>query len=170
MEGRDYIRAACESYSKLNTFFYPRFSLVYFKLEGGIPIRHVTNLPARYILSGGRDVPVYAAPTTDVVYSIEMDAINRTMQEVSSGDPDKKNYVILTVLVDVLTLDMNLSGYYSSGKISNDGFSVKLDQTDFTNVEGGLGIFGSYVNAKFTIRLNKDYIKSFGYKTKLGEE
>lgn len=169
IKGRDYVQTGWVSFSKQNTFYYPRYSLVYLKIENGNPVRHIVNLPVRYVRSGGKDVPVYASPTTDTKYSVELDAINRTMKEISDGDPNKKNYVVLAVMVNVLTLDMNLSGYYSSARLADDGFSVKLDQTDFTNVEGGLGIFGSYTNTEYAIRLDKNYIYSFGYRSRLEE-
>lgn len=168
--GRNDIHAAWTSFSAPNTYYYPRFLLVYYKIENGLPVRYTRTVPARYVSSGGRDVPVFPTPTTDVGYSIEVDALSRTMQEISAGDPEKSNYVVLTLMVEIMTLDMNLSGFYSSGRLLDDGFSVKLDETDYTNIEGGLGIFGSFVSHEFPIRLYKNYIKSFGYKTKLGVE
>ncbi|MCU7493279.1 MAG: DUF4249 family protein [Ignavibacteria bacterium] len=170
IDGRSYFRAVWNTNSGQNTYYYPRPSLVYFKFENGIPIRHVRYLPERYILSGGKFVPVYPSPTLNLVCTVELDALNRVMEEISAGDPNKKNYVVLSVIFEVWTLDMSLSGYYSSCKLADDGFSVKLDQTDFTNVEGGLGIFGSCVSYQFPMRLDKNYISSFGYKTKLGAE
>lgn len=169
--GRNYTLATWLSNSDPHTFYYPRFSLIYFKLENGVPVRYLKRLPVRYVNSGdGKLVPVFAAPTTSASYVIEMDAINRTMQEISAGDQNKQNYVVLTVMAEIMTMDENLSAYYSASKILDNGFSVKLDQTDFTNIEGGLGIFASFANTKFVIRLDKDYIKSFGYKTKLDPE
>lgn len=169
--GRNYVLSTWLSNSNPHTFYFPRFSLIYFKLENGVPVRYVKRLPVRYVNSGGgKLVPVFATPTTSASYTIEMDAINRTMQEISAGDQNKKNYVVLTVMAEIMTMDDNLSAYYSASKLLDNGFSVKLDQTDFTNIDGGLGIFASFANSKFAIRLDKDYIKSFGYKTKLGPE
>lgn len=170
VQGRDYIYAAWISYSSPTTYFYPRFSLVYFKIVNGLPVRFSKFIPARYTFSGGKEVPVYPLPATGVKYSIDMDALRRTMQDISAGDPDKSKYVILAIVADVMALDMNLSGFYSSGKLLSDGFSVKVDETDFTNIEGGLGIFGAYVNHELAIRIDKKYIRSFGYKTTLVDE
>lgn len=169
--GRNYVFLSWYPDANPKTFYYPRFSLIYFKIENGLPVRYVKRLPVKYVNSGGgKFSPVYATPTNNTSYVIEMDAINRTMQEISAGDQNKKNYVILTVVAEIMTMDLNLSAYYSASKILDNGFSVKLDQTDFTNIEGGLGVFASFANSKSAIRLDKDYIKSFGYKTKLGPE
>jgi hypothetical protein len=169
--GRNFVIAGWTPISNPHTFYYPRFSLVYFRIENGVPVRYVKRLPVRYVNSeGGKPAPIYATPTTASSYIIEMDAINRIMQEISAGDQNKENYVVLTVLAEIMTMDDNLSAYYSASKLLDNGFSVKLDQTDFTNIEGGLGVFASFANSKFVIRLDKDYIRSFGYKTKLGPE
>lgn len=169
--GRNYIYLSWSSDSGPRTFYYPRFSLVYFKFENGVPVRYVKRLPVKYVNSGGgKFTPVYATPTSNSSYVIEMDAISRTMQEISAGDQNKKNYVVLTVLAEIMTMDESLSAYYSASKTLDNGFTVKLDQTDFTNIEGGLGVFAAFANTKFAVRFDKDYIKSFGYKTKLGPE
>lgn len=169
--GRNYVLISWFPNANPKTFYYPRFSLIYLKIENGIPVRYVKRLPVRYVNSGGgKFAPVYATPTNNTSYVIEMDAINRTMEEISAGDPNKKNYVVLTMMAEIMTMDDNLSAYYSASKTFDNGFSVKLDQTDFTNVEGGLGVFASFANTKCAIRPNKDYVNSFGYKTKLGPE
>lgn len=169
--GRNYVVASWVQLSNPNTFYYPRFSIAYFKFENGVPVRYLKRLPVRYVSSGGGKLsPVYATPTIAGSYIIEMDAINRTLQEISAGDPNKNNYVILSLIAEIMTMDDNLSAYFSASKLLDDGLSVKLDQTDFTNIEGGLGVFASFANSKFVIRMDKEYIKSFGYKTKLGPE
>ncbi|MGE5430003.1 MAG: DUF4249 family protein [Syntrophomonadaceae bacterium] len=168
--GRNYVIAGWQRALNPNTFYYPRFSLIYFRLENGVPVRYLRKLPVRYFNSGGKFVPVYATPTNTASYLIDMDAINRTMRDISEGDMNKQNYVVLTVMAEIMTMDDNLSAYYSSLKLADNGFSVKLDQTDFTNIEGGLGVFGSFANTKIVILMDPAYIKSFGYKSKLGPE
>ncbi|MGA9292626.1 MAG: DUF4249 family protein [Ignavibacteriaceae bacterium] len=92
--------------------------------------------------------------------------INETMQNISGNDPDKKDYIISKVLFNVIGLDQDLSKFYSAYNTYSEDFSIKLRQTDYTNVEGGKGIFGVYY--KFSIPLTVDdfYIRSFGYQYK----
>lgn len=165
--GRDYIMAQWMDSSDPNTFFCPRFSLIYLKIENGVPVRYTKRLPVRYVKSGDKFIPVYAAPTNVASCRIEMDAINRTMKDLAAEGENKENYIVLSVIAEVMTLDKSLSAYYSSSKLFDDGLSVKLDQTDFTNIEGGLGVFGSFVITKFSILMDKAYINSFGYKSRL---
>ena len=66
-------------------------------------------------------------------------------------------------MLELYVFDRNLSGYYASvGKIG-DSFSIRLDEIDFSNVEGGFGVFGSYISQKLAIAFDEEYINSFGY-------
>jgi virulence-associated protein VapD len=59
---------------------------------------------------------------------------------------------------------MNLSRYVSSTNQAFDDLTVTVNEADFTNVEGGLGIFGAYVNKIYdNIQFQENYIESFGY-------
>ncbi|MGE5403071.1 MAG: DUF4249 family protein [Ignavibacteriales bacterium] len=168
--GKNYVTTAWQPAKDPNTFFYPKFKLVYFKVENSVPVRYLRTIPVKYVKSGGTYAPIYARPTTQPTYTIETDAVNRVMEEISAGDPNKKNYIVLAFIYEIMTLDINLSSYYSSSSQFDEGFSVKVDQADYSNVEGGLGIFGAYSSVEYAIRLDKNYIRSFGYKTKLGPE
>jgi hypothetical protein len=89
------------------------------------------------------------------------------MREISEGDPDKERYKILSLMIEITVLDHNLSSFYSAGRLQSDGYSITVDQADYTNITGGLGIFGSYIKRVSAIRISRDYIMSFGYKSAL---
>ena len=65
--------------------------------------------------------------------------------------------------VQLIVYDPNLSTYYSSMQEATDGFTVRLDQPDYSNVTGGFGIFGSYVRTELKVKFTKEYLKTFGY-------
>ncbi len=92
--------------------------------------------------------------------------INEALQSISGNDPNKKDYIITKVLFNVISLDQDLSKFYSAHNSYTEDFSIKLRQADYSNVEGGKGIFGVYY--KFSIPLTVDdlYIRSFGYQYK----
>jgi len=56
-----------------------------------------------------------------------------------------------------------LSKYYNSTNRSLDTYSVKLNETDYSNITNGYGIFGAYVRKYAGIRFTHAYIESFGY-------
>jgi hypothetical protein len=111
------------------------------------------------------DKPVYPFATKNAGISFRWSAFDRTMRELSNGHPDKSNIVVYGVLVELLVLDENLSKYYSNLNGYMDDFTIRVDQNDFSNIKGGLGIFGSYIKQSGGIHINRDYIQSMGYKT-----
>jgi hypothetical protein len=90
-------------------------------------------------------------------------AIGIALREISKDDPQKKNYKIEKALFRLLVLDKNLAAYYSMQKTFLDEFSVRVNQPDFTNIEGGLGVFGIYAIKKSEIQIDASYINKFGY-------
>ncbi len=86
------------------------------------------------------------------------------MEEISENDPQKENYRIKGVLFRLLMMNSNLAAYYSTQKTFFDEFSVRVSQPDFSNVTNGLGIVGAYSVSKLRVKINPDYVSSFGYK------
>ena len=82
---------------------------------------------------------------------------------MSGNNPNKKSYSVVEMQITVITYDKNLASYYSSLQEGVDGFTVKLDQPDFSNIKGGYGIFGSYVKRTWVLKFTKEYLKQFGY-------
>ena len=87
------------------------------------------------------------------------------MQDIAKGDPEKENYFIKNAEFDVIILDDNLAPYYFSIQTFLDGFTVILDQQDYSNIEGGYGVFGSFFKQTHDLIIEPDYIRSYGYKT-----
>ena len=143
--------------------YVPVLYIVYFKKENGVNVRYVKEVPEYYGIDGDNYIPVYPRASNDIGIIYEMDVIDIAMEEISEGDPDKENYTILAAIFEVVAVDDFLSKYYASTTVSEGGFSIKVDETDFSNIDGGFGILGSYTKSKFAVRLTHDYIESFGY-------
>lgn len=113
------------------------------------------------------DVPVYAKPENSAVFRIDRSVFDRTMSEISEGDPNKNDYVIFNAALKIGIYDRDLSSYYVSTQQFADEFTIKLDEPDYSNVSGGFGIAGSYIIKSFEVTLEDSYVRSFGY-LKLG--
>jgi hypothetical protein len=148
------------------TFFSPKFYIKYLQNENGIIVEKLKLVPKNYANDSGSDNPIYPEPSnkTNIVYTL--DAITRTLAEISAGDPIKQNYTILqTPLFKLSVFDLALSRYISSTNQSFDDLTVTVNESDYSNIEGGLGIFGSYLSENYeTIKFQSSYIESFGYK------
>lgn len=125
--------------------------------------KYEKEVPLSYSESNNEYSPNYpiASVNNSIIY--EMDVIDRAMNQISEGDPVKTNYAITEMKLHVMVLDESLSAYYSSVQQFLDGFTIKLNQPDFSNVQGGFGIFGSYNVVEFDLKIDDDWVDSFGY-------
>jgi Domain of unknown function (DUF4249) len=146
-----------------NGWYLPRFVVIYAKVVNGVEERHEITVPERYENIGGNIEPVYPSPNRNVSSSFQNNALDSIFNQISAGDPDKSHYKIYGGIFELLVFDDNLSKYYSSTNGFLDDYTVRLDENDFTNINGGLGIFGSYLFEKRGALIATEYITSFGY-------
>ena len=145
----------------------PQLVIYYKKSEGGKYISKSITVPlVLYYVSDeqGNLSPVYVDFSFDTFCSTSLKEVNSAMQEISGDDPYKGNYIINKVCFNVISLDPDLSRFYSAYKTYSADFTIKLRQTDYSNIEGGRGIFGAYYIFSQELSINSDYITSFGYK------
>ena len=159
---KSYFKYAWNTYQK-NPVFITRVGIYYLKDENNQKVRHDYIVPLSYTDFNGTRQPVYPSPISTTGYSVDMGVMNTAMKMLSDGDSNKSGYQILACIIEVLSLDVNLSVYYNATARGTDIYSVKLDETDYSNISGGLGMFGIYIKNQHAIRISSDYIRSFGY-------
>ena len=145
----------------------PQLEIYYKKYEGGTFINKKILVPLIYYYTediNENKIPVNVNLSYKDYCITTLEIMNKTMQEISGDDLNKSNYIINKVLFSVVSFDPDLSKYYSAYNTFSENFTVKLRQTDYTNINGGKGIFGAYY--KFSKQLVVDglYITSFGYQ------
>jgi hypothetical protein len=147
------------------TFFAPRMAIRYKQNINGEIVDKIKDVPYKYVNQGGIQVPVYPAPSASATIVYDLSAITKTLEEISAGDPNKQNYSILQkIIFSVAAFDIPTSRYVSSTGGTIDDLTVSVDVSDYTNIEGGFGLFGSYSKRDYTrLRFMEDYIESFGY-------
>ncbi len=144
-------------------YYLPRFIVTYYKKVNGVPEKHTLEIPIKYSLRNGENVPVYATASSQTSVVYDPDVIKQALLSISEGDPDKSNYSVMVLNpVNVFALDENLARYYSANNQDNS-FTVRLDESDFSNIDGGFGVFGSYVLKSFTLRFVPEFITALGY-------
>lgn len=159
---KDYIRVTWSS-DQENPVFIIRLGIYYFKYENGKKVRKILDVPMNYHKYNNEFIPNYPKPISDKAYSVDMNTINKAMELISKDDPKKENYEILSCILEVISLDENLSTYYNTTANANNAYSIKLDETDYSNISGGYGVFGVYNRNYYVLRFAHDYIRSFGY-------
>ncbi len=144
--------------------YLPKLVINYYKMENGVNILHHKEIPVSYFRNGSQYLPDFPIVTPDNTLIYEMDAVNRAMNEISQGDPDKFNYTIIDAEFHLLLLDDNLAPYYLTIQTFLDGFTVILDQQDYSNIDGGFGVFGSFFKRVLHLSFSQDYVTGFGYR------
>ncbi|MBK9099072.1 MAG: DUF4249 family protein [bacterium] len=146
-------------------FFLPKMTIRYKQNINGQIVDKLKDVPINYVNKGNEQVAVYpnASASTTIVY--DLSAITKALEEISEGDPNKNNYsVYQRVIFATAALDLPTSRYISSTSGTIDDLTVSVDVSDYTNIEGGFGLFGSYYSKAYTrLRFMEDYIESFGY-------
>jgi len=147
------------------TFFAPRMAIRYKQNINGEIVDKIKDVPYKYVNQGGNQVPVYPPPSASATIVYDLAAITKTLEELSAGDPNKQNFsVYQKISFSVVAFDIPTSRYVSSTGGSIDDLTVSVDVSDYTNIEGGFGLFGSYSKRDYTrLRFMQDYIESFGY-------
>ncbi|MGE5498092.1 MAG: DUF4249 family protein [Syntrophothermus sp.] len=149
--------------SDQDVYYVPRFRILYYKNINGKNVWFEKQVPFEYISSGGTEQALYPQLSSNTSVKYDQKVIDRAMRDLSEGDINKEDYTISVMAVDIIAVDKFLGTYYIAGKTQSDGFTVKLDQTDYSNISGGMGIFGAYTKSTYYIWINSAYIRSFRY-------
>ena len=150
-----------------NILCLPQLEIYYKKYEEGAYVNKKILVPLAfyYIYDENKNLtPVNVELSFNNSCLTTLETINKTMQEISGDDPNKKKYIINKALFSVISLDPDLSRFYSASNTYSEDFTIKLRQTDYSNIDGGKGIFGAYYKFSELLAINSLYISSFGYQ------
>jgi hypothetical protein len=137
----------------------------YKKYEGGTFVDKKIFIPVGSIVGeDGSSRIINLEPSYDNSSSSTLDTINKKMREISENDPYKRNYIIKKIIFNVFSLDPVLSKFYSEYNASANDFTINLKPTEYSNITGGKGVFGTYYKFTKPVVADGDYIKSFGYQ------
>jgi len=126
-------------------------------------LKHVF-VPIKYFQNGNEYIPQYPQLSAYQELSFSMDVVDRTMSSIGENIVDKSTIYINDAEFELLILDPNLAPYYQTVDAFLDGYTVLLDQIDYTNVNGGRGVFGSFFRRTKDLSISAEYIFSFGYR------
>ncbi len=146
-----------------NAYFFPEIAIVYTKEINNVKTRYTKKIPRTYINQSGY-LPVYPGIYVgSSTLNIDSTTINRAMREIASEGINKKSYTIENVVFRLLILDENLAAYYSAQQTFLDEFSLRSYQPEFSNVTGGLGLFGTYNFKSSVMEVDPEFVAGFGY-------
>lgn len=152
-----------EDYGGGEHLFFPSLRIQYTQSVDTLKLDKTFPVPMRYVMRDQTPIPVYPTYQTEKQCIFEFDAMDAAMRNLSAGDPVKQNYKIWGFSFSVLEYDYALSRYYSSTNGYLDQFSLRLDESIYSNINGGLGVFGSCVRASQLYQIHGLYAEKFGY-------
>jgi len=145
-------------------YFLPRLEINYYKTENP-DVKLKVKVPLYFLTDEGTSVPIYPTVSNKTSAVFDYDSIVNILNSISEGDDNKGNYIIDRAEFTLLFVDKNLAAYLASENTFADEFSVRVDAADFSNIDGGLGLFGSVAIKKTKVTISKLFIQDFGYKT-----
>ncbi|MCX6134998.1 MAG: hypothetical protein NTU47_14390 [Ignavibacteriales bacterium] len=143
--------------------FFPRLVISYAKMVGSAEVMGTIEVPLKYFAGSKGPTALYPSYTMETSLTFDFAAIDSAMANISAGDPQKSNYGVHGATFVLMEYDTPLSKYYSSVHGSLDQFSVRVDQLVYSNIGGGIGIFGTYFVNQSLFFLDFNYVRSFGY-------
>jgi hypothetical protein len=143
--------------------FFPRLVILYTKMEDSVEVAGTIEVPQKYMAGMNGPTALYPSYTMETSLAFDFAAIDSAMANISAGDPQKYKYGVHAASFVLMEYDTPLSKYYSSVHGSLDQFSIRVDQLVYSNIGGGIGIFGTYFVNQAQFFLDFGYVRSFGY-------
>lgn len=143
--------------------FFPRLQLIYEVSTDSGTIGGGCEVPLRLVPTNAGTRPVYPQVTSARELAFEFAAIDATMEAIAEGEPDKSRYRVIAFVFDLVELDFPLSRYYASINGSLDQLSIRLEESVFTNITGGQGVFGTTMANSRSWEVESAYAAEFGY-------
>jgi hypothetical protein len=144
----------------------PELVIKYEKLENGVWNKKEKLVPTYYESSPSEDVPVYPVinydDTRQYVYYDSL-VVKQTMEKISEGDSNKKNYRINNITFMLNLLSKGFADYLAAQQSFTAEFSYRIVPAIITNISGGAGVFGAMSTVKKIIP-SKGMANSLGYQ------
>jgi hypothetical protein len=152
-----------EDYVNEDHLYFPTLVVQYEKTVDSNRVQFSSKIPSKYVDVDGVTTPYFVPYTRTKQTTYSFDTIDRAMRSISEGDTNKADYRILKFVFKVVEFDGPLSNYYSSVHGYLDNYSVRLDESIYSNIQGGSGIVGTAMSNTFEFLPTLSYVKYLGY-------
>jgi len=150
--------------NQTRNLFFARLLVNYSVKKDTVETTYNKELPFKYIKRNGINEAIF--PSGQYTKEIEYDytAIDSAIAAISAGETDKSKFKLYGLVFSLLEFNRELSDYYSSIHGYTDHFSIRLDESVYSNISPGLGVFGMKKKQDIQILFRDDYPLLFGYK------
>ena len=144
--------------------YLPRFLIHYFQKVNGVDVRKVKEVPYNLVRIGGQLKEQFPSATGKNYILYDTTIVYDTFKDLK-GTGSPSDITIIKGEIEVTIMDNNFGNYYSSIQTLNDGFTIKIYEANYSNIKGGIGIWGSYFIKSKDIEVLPDFTKRFGYNS-----
>jgi len=148
--------------------YFSSLNLSYTIEKDSVLLYRSKEVPLEYISRNGESIPVYPTYKKFGELNYHFDSVDKFFKSLSEEAGEGGNIIIRDMTLNVVQYDRELARYYSSTNGYLDEHSVRLDQQIYSNINGGIGIFGTYKINTIPIGVDPRYTLSLGYKTSPG--
>ena len=145
--------------------FIPMLYIYYKEIINGTFVTQKKVVPWKYITEDGKEKGIHRPPLKNSTINYDIKNIEKALTSIGNNK-NTENIIILSLILELRVFDKNLSAYYLSVGRINSNYSIRLDAKEFSNINGGYGIFGSFTDQKIAILFNNDYLTRFNFHQK----
>lgn len=144
--------------------YLPRFFIHYFQNVNGQEIKKVKEVPINFVHTDNNLTEKFPNASGNKFVLYDTTIVYNVMKELKSSG-NASDITIIKGEVELTIMDENFGNYYSAAQTSNDGYSIKIYETNYSNIIGGIGIWGSYFIKRKDVEILPAFSRSFGYKS-----
>lgn len=146
-------------------YYLPQLKIKCETIENGVKKVFYRELPKSLSVSNGITYPVYPSSNNSASAVYDLNALNWYLESFADSLSNPSSVSIhQTLEFDVLIFDIEMSRYISVSRSSINNLSIRFDEGEYTNIEGGLGIFGSQLSKKYSrLKFLNTFITSKGF-------
>lgn len=147
-----------------NLVFLPRFFVHYLQNVNGQEIKKTKEIPVSFVNAAGILLEKFPNASGNKFVLYDTTIVYNAIKELK-GSGNASDITIIKGEVELTIMDEHFGNYYSAAQTLNDGYTIKIYETNYSNISGGIGIWGSYFLKRKDIEILPVFIRSFGYKS-----
>ncbi len=121
------------------------------------------SLPQEYIDDNGTEVPYNQEYIFNGYMNYKFGAIDKAIASILEKHPDNTSINLNNLTFSLTVFEKNLAKYYSSTNGYLDALSIRLDEIVYSNISGGLGIFGASHTTEVVMTFDRSYANNLGF-------
>lgn len=143
---------------------FPELLLIYSVLrEDSTTTTSAVAIPQQFLVEEGKEWAITPQPTYEQYCGFEYAAIDTAFARLGRNEGAFLRLTVHSLQFSVITHDVHLARFYTSVHGSMDPYSIRIDEAVYSNISGGIGVFGTYAVSRSEFEVDRAYAESFGY-------